>query len=71
MGQVSEAAVEKRAQALAERDGFTLILHYGVPQGPDAKPSGNTREFLRLDDGRRAQYLARARAELCQEARNA
>lgn len=70
MGQISDAAIEVRAQSLAKQDGFTLELEYGIPQGPYAKPSTTGPEWLPLNDERRKQYLARARDELCREARN-
>ena len=55
---VDEGTVVKRAKALAEQDGFAWELTMDPP-----KP-GKVEGKRLLDDARRQEYLARARAEL-------
>jgi hypothetical protein len=55
---VDEAAIQKRANKLCEQDGFVWELTY--------KPEPN-RPQRPLNERQQQEYLARARAELCQE----
>jgi hypothetical protein len=72
MAEISEAAIEKRAKALAEQDGFTWDVYWNPPQGPYAKIGAGARlTFLQPDDPRIQLYRDRARAKLCKDAGNA
>jgi hypothetical protein len=67
MAQPDASAVLKRAKALAEQDGFTWELDFGVPGALGAPLRGQ--RFLSKD--RQQEYLERASAELRNEASNA
>jgi hypothetical protein len=60
MAELDETAVLKRAKVLAQRDGFTWELDFGVPGAPRTMLRG--KRFLSRD--RQQEYLERARAEL-------
>jgi hypothetical protein len=59
MPEISDVAVEIRAKALAEQDGFAWELEYG-PMTGGAKTQGQAY----LSPERKQQYLDRARADL-------
>ena len=67
MAEPDASAVLKRAKALAEQDGFTWELDFGVP-GAFRAPL-RRQHFLSKD--RQQGYLERARAGLHNEASNA
>jgi hypothetical protein len=67
MAQPDQAAVVKRAKALAKQDGFTWELDFDVPSAPGSPLRGQ--HFLSKD--RKQEYLERARADLRNEASNA
>jgi hypothetical protein len=60
MAEPNETAVLKRAKVLAERDGLTWELDFGMPGAPRAMLRG--KRFLSRD--RQQEYLEHARAEL-------
>jgi hypothetical protein len=64
MVELSEAAVLKRAKALAKEDGFTWELDYEVPGALRTPLRGQ--HFLSKD--RQQEYLERARVNLRKEA---
>jgi hypothetical protein len=66
MAEITNGAVERRAKALAEADGFAWQLEL-QPVRPGAKV--DLQAYLSPE--RRQQYLDRARAELHKEAGNA
>jgi hypothetical protein len=66
MAEITDAAVEKRAKALSERDGFAWQLEY-QPVNPGAKIKGQ----VLVSEEQREQYLAQARGELRKETDNA
>jgi hypothetical protein len=66
MPDVDEAAVLRRAKALAERDGFAWELNFQpVTPGAQAMPQPY------LSEERRLQYLTRAQTELREESDDA
>ena len=66
MPEPDDAAVEKRARALAEQDGYAWELTYKpVVPGAPIKPQ----HFLNED--RRQEYMAQARASLRREGSHA
>ena len=67
MVEPNEGAVLKLAKALAERDGFTWELDFGVP-GAFGAPL-RRQHFLSKEH--QQEYLERARADLRKEAGNA
>jgi hypothetical protein len=67
MVEPNEGAVLKRAKALAERDGFTWELDFGVP-GAFGAPL--RRQHFLSREGQQ-EYLERARANLRKEAGDA
>jgi hypothetical protein len=66
MGEHDNAAVLKRAKAIANDDGFAWELDFGEPGLPRAKVRGQ--HFLSKD--RQEEYLERARLELRKEVSN-
>jgi hypothetical protein len=67
MVQIDEAAVLSHGKALAAQDGFTWEIDFSVLRG-DRTPF---RGLHFLSEARRQGYLARARAELLEEPRDA
>jgi hypothetical protein len=67
MAQINDAAVERLAKELAEKDGFEWQLEFKLPLPPGAK-----RVSPRiLDDTGRERYLTLAREQFDQENSNA
>ena len=63
MAEPNEAAVLKRAKAVAEQDGFTWEFNFGDPGARRTPLKGQ--HFL--SEERRQEYLERARVELRKE----
>lgn len=66
MAEISEAAIERRAKALAEKDGYAWRIEF-QPSRPGEKLVGHAP----LTDKQRKEYLDRARAERAKEAGDA
>jgi hypothetical protein len=67
MAEITQAAIERRAVELAEKDGFAWQLEFTPPKPPGAKIELKPV----LDDAGRQKYRERARQELEREAGNA
>jgi hypothetical protein len=63
MAQITDAAVERLAKRLAEKDGFEWQLEFKLPLPPEAKPPFRPL----LDDTGRDRYRTLARQQLDQE----
>jgi hypothetical protein len=60
MAEPNEAAIEKRAKELAERDGYAWELEFK----PVVRYAPIRLKRLLVNEDRRQEYIARARAEL-------
>ena len=67
MVRIDEAAVLSRGKALAAQEGFTWEIDLSAPR--EGRTSFRGLHFLSKE--RRQEYLARARAELLEEPRDA